>query len=138
MDLLVFLSIALSGDFAQISHICVIMVLCPLPIHLHPCALFTLWSFTLHLISVGLLYFLSLISTEAVFIYFLNSGIYFTDLSLLGTSNFIQVRYLLLYSIYPLRVTRVSFRPFHFSLYLRLILSSLIIMAFLYFLHSPF
>ena len=114
------------------------MVLCPLPIHLRPCILFTIWNFTLYLIYLGLFYFLLLVSTEAVLSYFLNSGIYFTDLSLLGTSDFIQVWYLLLYSIYPLRVTRVSFRPFHFSLYLRLILSSLIITAFLYFLNSPF
>ena len=86
MDILVFLSIALSGDFAQISHICVIMALCPLPIHLRPCALFIIWNFTLYLIYLGLFYFLLLVSTEAVLSYFLNSGIYFTDLSLLGTS----------------------------------------------------
>ena len=109
MDILVFLSIAFSGDFVQISHICVIMALCPLPIHLRLCALFILWNFTLYLIYLGLL-----VSTEAELSYFLNSGIYFTDLSLLGTSNFIQVRYLLLYSIYPVRVTRVSFRAFYF------------------------
>ena len=58
MDILVFLSIALSGDFAQISHICLIMALCPLLIHLRPCTLLTIWSFTLYLIYLGLCYFL--------------------------------------------------------------------------------
>ena len=86
------------------------MALCSLSIHLRLCALFILWNFTVYLIYLGLL-----VSTVVILSYFLNSGIYCTELSLLGTSNFIQVRYLALYLIYLFRVTRVSFRAFHFE-----------------------